>query len=174
MSGRRRERRRRHATVIGRWAALAGGILIALVVLAVLYVRSADADYRRGEKQAIELARAQAGLAEADRAVLYTWDETLWIVIGKNHEGEPIIVWERESGLETARMAEGYSEEQILEQFRKDRPGARIIRMLPGWFQDMPVWEIRYAPSPDTKEQGLDFYSFRTGNLLKTYTLLGE
>lgn len=170
----RSERRRRRTLSFGRWAALTTGILLSLFLLAILYVRNADADYRLGEKQAIALARAQAGLTEADRAVSYTWDETLWIVIGKNQEGEQIIVWERESGIETARMEEGFTEKEILEEFRKSRPGARLIRVLPGWFHGMPVWEIRYAKASDAKEQGLDFYSFRTGQLLKTYTLLGE
>jgi len=172
-SGRNGRRRRRMAW-FWQWAALAGVVFIAVCVLAVIYVRNADAEYRHGERRAIELARTEADLAEADQVVFYTWDESLWIVIGKNREGTPIIVWERESGVESMPLAEGHTEEEILERFRRDKPDARLVRVLPGWFNGMPVWEIRYMPVPGTKEQALDFYSFRTGQHLKTYTLLGE
>lgn len=167
-------RRRMPLMSIGRWIALGSGVLLSAALLAVIYVRAADADYRREERQAVELAREQAWLVQVDRAVFYTWDESLWIVFGKDPEGRDIIVWERESGIEAMPLDAGYNESQIRERFRADRPSARLIRMLPAWFNGGPAWEIRYVPAPGSKQQGIDFYSFSSGTLLKTYTLLGE
>ena len=174
MSRTRTKRQRRRGITITQWIALTSGVLLSALLLVVLYVRSADAEYRQGESQALELARTQAGIVQADRVLSYTWDETLWIVIGKNEEDRDLIVWQRESGIETAYLEEGFAEAEIIASFQADRPSARLIRILPGWFHGIPVWELRYYPDPDSSEQGLDFYSFRTGKLLKTYTLLGE
>ncbi len=175
MSLSRTESRRRMPVMsFGRWAAFGIGVLLLAAFVAVIYVRSADAEYRSEEKRAALLAMAQAGLSEVDQVVSYTWDETLWIVFGKNQEGRDMVVWERENGIEAMGLDEGYNEEQIRHRFKSDRPSAKLIRMLPAWFHGEPAWEIRYAVAPGSDLQCIDFYSFRTGRLLKTYTLPGE
>lgn len=164
-------RRRLPVMTPARWAAAAVTILVAAVMSAVLYFRGVDAEYREEEERAIRLAIEQGGLVQADRAVSYTWDETMWIVIGKDQEGQDWIVWERADGLEKRKISDGYSEARIRERFAAERPSARPIRVLPGWFEGRPVWEIRYERTPGSDQQGIDFYSFEDGTLLQTYDL---
>nr|WP_240353833.1 DUF5590 domain-containing protein [Cohnella algarum] len=137
-------------------------------------VRNADADYRRDEAEAIELAKTEAGLTSIDSAVKHVWEETVWVVIGKDAEGVARIVWVRESGAANDALANGLSQDQAEQRFASERPGAKIVRILPGWFQDRPAWEIRYVADPETERQAIDFYAFEDGAKLKTYELPGR
>ena len=167
-------RRRLPALSLGRWIFAGFLLLLALAVSAVLFIRSEDAGYRRDENRAIQLAKNQGGLTEVERAELYTWNETLWIVIGKDANNESWIIWERNDGLVKKKLSEGFSESRIRERFASERPSADPIRVLPGWFSGQPVWEIRYYKTRSTRQQGIDFYSFQDGTLLQTYDLPGN
>ncbi|WP_276351545.1 DUF5590 domain-containing protein [Cohnella caldifontis] len=167
-------RRRLPGMTLSRWLAAFVTLVVLAVLGVVLYVRSADAGYRGEERNAVRLAESQAGLTEIESAVSYTWNETLWVVLGKDRDGVEWFVWEREGGIEKMKLSDGYSEARIRERFAIDRPSARVIRILPGWAFDQPIWEIRYKKAPRADQQSIDFYSFRDGTLLKTYDLPGS
>jgi uncharacterized protein YpmB len=167
-------RRRLPFMSFSRWLAAIASLIVLAALAVVLYVRSAEAGYRAEERAAVRLAEAQAGLTEIERVETYTWSETLWVVQGKDREGTDWFVWEREGGIEKMKLSEGWSEDRIREQFAASRPSATVIRVLPGWAFDQPVWEIRYKRTPDASRQCIDFYSFRDGTLMKTYDLAGN
>jgi uncharacterized protein YpmB len=166
-------RRRLPALSLIRWLFLATLILLMLASFLVLYIRSVDADYRGGENRALALAKVQGGLTEIGEIVLYTWDEPIWIVRGRDHDNVEWILWERNDGIVKEKVSEGYSEPRIRERFAADRPAADPVRVLPGWFAGQPVWEIRYIRAPLSRQQSIDFYSFKDGTVLKTYVLPG-
>lgn len=151
-----------------------GALLLVLVVsIFVVYVRSMDAGYREEEGRAIAVAKSEGGLAEIEETVLHTWVEPIWIVRGKDKEGQEWIVWERKDGIVKEKAEDGLDEKRVRARFDSDRPDADVIRVLPGWFMDRPVWEIRYKKIPKSQLQSIDFYSFKEGTLLKTYDLPG-
>ncbi|WP_123040760.1 DUF5590 domain-containing protein [Cohnella candidum] len=175
MSLSRTESRRRLTSLsMGKWVA-AGIVFVALLVLAfVLYVRTADSSYRADERRAVTIAKVQGGLTDIDQAVWYTWDDSLWIVSGQDKDGQSWILWERSDGIVKEKASDGYTESRIRERFAADRPAAVPLRVQPGWFGGMPAWEIRYRKSPASDQQGIDFYSFKEGALLKAYDLPGN
>jgi uncharacterized protein YpmB len=166
--------RRRSPLTPGRWALLIGGFLLFLLVLFVVTVRNADADYRRDEARAVATAKTEAGLKRIGSVSMHVWDETVWVVTGKDAEGVEWIVWERASGLVKEKLEDGLSEKRIRELFASQHPGSDIVRLLPGWFDNQPAWEIRYVADPDTGRQSIDFYAFKDGTKLKTYDLPGR
>jgi len=167
--------RSRSAIPVWRWVWLAV-LFAALVFLSfALYVRSAEADYRAGETKAIQLAKQTAGLKKTEDAVKHVWDDTVWVVIGKDADGNEMFVWELPDGSVVKEMAaDGLTEAAMAARFREQSGGKRILRMLPGWFQGQPVWEIRYESDPKTDRQAIDFYAFKDGTKLKTYDLPGK
>jgi len=154
----------------GRWFILIAGFVLFAIVCFVLFIRSADSDYRRAEEQAIRIAKTEGGLKDIDETVRHTWDETVWIVSGKDAEGEAWTVFQRQDGIVRLKASEHLSEEQMLEKFAQSH-GGEPIRVMPGWFKDGPAWEIRYWREQGEEHQSLDFYSFTDGAMLKTYVL---
>ena len=154
---------------------IGAGLLLFLAVGAVLSVRTADADYRRDERQAHALAKREAGLIEIRESVHYTWEESMWILRGRDAEGVEWYVWQRADGIVKEKASDVLGEADALRLFREQRPDADVIRVLPGWFQNEPAWEIRYKQikGPNTRGQAVDFYAFRGGGRLKTYDLPG-
>jgi len=175
MSLSRSENRKRAPLMTpGRWILLIAGFLLFAAVWFVLYVRTADADYQSEENRAIKLAKQEAGLKSASEAYKHVWEETVWVVVGKDAEGVKWFVWEKQDGIVKEREDDGESKDEIADRFGVEHPGKKIVRLMPGWFQGQPAWEIRYVADPSNGRQAIDFYSFKEGSKLKTYDLPGK
>ncbi|RED60400.1 DUF5590 domain-containing protein [Cohnella lupini] len=162
--------RRMPSLSLVRWLVIVTGFVVFVLVSFFLYVRSADSDYRRAENVAIRIAKEQASLTDITEAVTHTWDETVWIVSGKDAEGEEWMIFERSSELVRRKISESISKKQMLAKFSQEHTGTPI-RIMPGWFENQPVWEIRYWNEKSKENQSIDFYSFNDGTLMKTYVL---
>jgi uncharacterized protein YpmB len=175
MSPSRAESRSRLASMsIGRWIFVIAGFLLFLAVLFMIYIRSVDSGYRGEQKRAMALAQSQAGLTRIDGAVQYTWEETVWVVRGRDRDKQSWIVWERKDGLVKEKESDNFSMTQMRDRFAAEHPSAKSIRILPGWFNNQPVWEIRYDDrASSTRHPSISFYSFKDGSLLNTYVLPG-
>jgi uncharacterized protein YpmB len=155
-----------------RWSIIILGFLVFVAVSLVLYIRSADSGYRSSESTAIRIAKNQADLAEISEVDLHTWEDTVWVVTGKDAAGETWMVWELKDRIVKLKVKDYLSEKQIIGKFSADHNGKTSIRVLPGWFQGKPIWEIRYWDDESVKQyQSIDFYSFEDGTQLKTYRL---
>ncbi|TFE30040.1 DUF5590 domain-containing protein [Cohnella luojiensis] len=155
---------------LARWFIVLTGFFVFVAVSFFLYVRSADSEYRNSETNAIRIAKEQGGLTEIDEAVTHTWNETVWVVSGKDADGENWMIFERVDEIVRKKLSENMSEKQMLAKFSEEHNGTPI-RIIPGWFNGGPVWEIRYWNENSNEYQSLDFYSFENGSMLKTYVL---
>ncbi|WP_217594999.1 DUF5590 domain-containing protein [Cohnella sp. GbtcB17] len=166
------ERRRQSPWTGWRLTLIALGFLVFVAVVFVVYVRSADADYRGEERAAAAKAKQEAGLTEVDNVSKHVWDDSVWVVEGKDASDTDWFVWLRKDGVVKEKASEGYDAERIRSRFNADHPGKKIARLLPGWFSEQPAWEIRYFDDPASKRQAIVFYSFKDGSLLRTYNLV--
>ncbi|TJY44309.1 hypothetical protein E5161_02680 [Cohnella pontilimi] len=175
MSPRRADKRSGHTTMsMGRWMFVLAGFLLFCAVMLVIFVRSVNAGYRADEQHAIAVAKEQSGLTEVDEAVQYTWEEPVWVVRGRDGNNQTWFVWERKDGILKKQENGNYSEAQIRERFSAEHPTAQSIRVVPGWFDNRPVWEFRYEDLADGNQRpSISFYSFEDGTLLNTYVLPG-
>ncbi|MFC5467726.1 DUF5590 domain-containing protein [Cohnella suwonensis] len=157
---------------LAKWGILVAGFVVFVLVCFYLYVRSSDKDYRSVENRAVRIAKQQAGLKEVTDAASHTWDETVWIVSGKDADGESWVVFEKSDGVVKEKTTDNLTKKQMLAKFESEHEGASApIRMIPGWFKGQPAWEIRYWNNDDHLHQSLGFYSFKDGTMLKTYVL---
>ena len=175
MSLSRAEERKRPPIMTGRrWTLLILGFLVFVIVIFVIYVQSAGAGYRNEKDDAIRLAKKEAGIAKTTDAVKHVWDESVWVVTGKDADGVKWIVWERQAGIVKEKEDDGLNEAAAKRRFAEEHPGQQIVRVLPGWFENQPAWEIRYVSDPESERQAIDFYAFKDGTKLKTYDLPGK
>ncbi|CAI6081040.1 DUF5590 domain-containing protein [Cohnella sp. JJ-181] len=166
--------RRRHSAWTGwRLTLVIAGFLVFVAVVFAVFVRSADADYRGEERSAIARAKQEAGLTEIEGASKHVWEESVWVVRGKDAAATEWFVWLREDGSVKEKAEDGLDEAAAAARFQADHPGKKIVRQLPGWFAGQPAWEIRYIDDPASKRQAILFYSFKDGSQLKTYSLIG-
>ncbi|MFC3801347.1 DUF5590 domain-containing protein [Cohnella sp. GCM10012308] len=166
------ERRRQSAWTGWRLTLIVLGFLVFVAVVFVVYIRSADAEYRGEERAAVAKAKQEAGLIKIGNVSKHVWDDSVWVVEGKDASDTDWFVWLRQDGSIKEKSGDGYSEEGIRDRFNSDHPGKKIVRLLPGWFSGQPAWEIRYIDDPDSKRQAIVFYSFKDGNALRTYNLV--
>lgn len=154
-----------------RWLVLLCGFGLFVIVSFVLFIRSADSNHRDAEIKAMQIAGQYIDFSHIDYAVSHTWDETVWVVKGKDSAGEHWMVFERKDEVVKLKLSENIPEKQIRQKFSDERSGLKPIRVLPGWFQGQPVWEIRYWSQIGSKHQAIDFYSLKDGSRIKTYEL---
>jgi uncharacterized protein YpmB len=154
-----------------RWLVLLCGFALFVIVCFVLFIRSADSNHRDAEIKAMRIAKQYVDFSHIDYAVTHSWDETVWVVKGKDSQGEQWMVFERKEEVVKLKLSENTSEKQIRQHFSDEHAGLKPIRVLPGWFQGQPVWEIRYWSQNGSKHQAYDFYSLKDGARIKTYDL---
>ncbi|MFC4598052.1 DUF5590 domain-containing protein [Cohnella hongkongensis] len=157
----------------GRWLILIAGFLLFVAVSFVLYVRSADSDYRRGEQQAIRAAKEQGELVRVDEVYRHTWQDTVWIVRGEDAGGEAWTLFLLQEEIVRKKASENMTEQQMRAKFAEAH-SAEPIRMMPAWFNGQAAWEIRYRDAGDEERQSLEFYSFENGSLIRTYVLSSQ
>ncbi len=162
--------RRMPSLSLVKWLVILTGFVLFVLVSFYVYVRSADSDYRRAENNAIRIAKEQGSLTDISEAISHTWDETVWVVSGKDADGQDWMIFERSNELVRRKVSENMSKKQMLAKFSQEH-GGTPIRIIPGWFENQPVWEIRYWNEKSKENQSIDFYSFYDGTMMKTYVL---
>ncbi|MDG0789632.1 DUF5590 domain-containing protein [Cohnella ginsengisoli] len=119
------ERRRLSAWTGWRLTLIALGFLVFIAVVFVVYIRNADAGYRGEERAAVSRAKQEAGLTEIDAVSKHVWDDSVWVVEGKDASDTDWFVWLRDDGAVKEKVADGYGEDGIRSRFNADHPGKK-------------------------------------------------
>ena len=127
------------------------------------------------ELQAEKLAQQKAGLKETSSAEKYVWDEPVWIVRGKNAEGQDMIVWLPQEGDPLLREASTSRTSQDIRGIIKQRqPDANIHHVRAGMLGGQPAWEVFYTRKLGQTRYYDDFYQFQSGAYITTYSLTSK
>jgi uncharacterized protein YpmB len=155
-----------------KWSLLAAVCLIAVLIGLNQFYRYIQSPVWAEEREAEAEAVQTAGLKSAVDSHKFVWDETVWVVEGKDRNDEDVYVWLTEGGPLTINAKDGLTKEQMKERFLADKPDANVSHMTIGMVGGEPVWEIFYT----RKEASItysyyDFYRFRDGTFIVTYKL---
>jgi uncharacterized protein YpmB len=84
-----------------------------------------------------------------------------------------LIVWISDSEIHTEYVSDGLNDKDLRAQFALKEPTAKLLRILPGKFMDMYIWELYYKkPGKSGKlTYYYDYINFKDGALLDTYNL---
>lgn len=153
---------------------LSAAAVVALVLAAVLYYMAVQRPLWDGRDRAARLALSETPVETIDKKYVFNGETSYHVIIGKDKDGREWIVWvDEEGGVLTAATDEGVSEQEVRKLLRQRRPDAEVIRIVPGFKDGETVWEVYYRQREQDggTRRYYDYYRFRDGEWLETYTL---
>lgn len=146
------------------------GIIILLVISigagSFIYLNSTK-PVRAAESKAVEIAKQETDLSEAEDFNLYHGTETFYVIEGKDHDGTSIYVWipEKKGKIVSLKHSDGISKNEAINRLKQEKNAAEIVSVRLGMEKNIPLWEIHYRSGSNL----INYYyiDFKTGEWLK-------
>lgn len=119
------------------------------------------------ERQATTIAKRYANLKTRTDFYIYNRENTYYTVAGKNNKGQRIlvIVPQKNGSVRAVKQSTGLTEQQALAQVKSNEHPKRVLKAVPGIFNDKVVWEVTYLNSKGNL--CYDLINFKTGSYVQ-------
>lgn len=119
------------------------------------------------ERQATTIAKRYANLKTRTNFYIYNRENTYYTVAGKNNKGQRIlvIVPQKNGSVRVVKQSTGLTEQQALAQVKSNEHPKRVLKAVPGIFNDKVVWEVTYLNSKGNL--CYDLINFKTGSYVQ-------
>ena len=119
------------------------------------------------ERQATTIAKRYANLKTRTGFYIYNRENTYYTVAGKNNKGQRIlvIVPQKNGSVRIVKQSTGLTEQQALAQVKSNEHPKRVLKAVPGIFNDKVVWEVTYLNSKGNL--CYDLINFKTGSYVQ-------
>lgn len=119
------------------------------------------------ERQATTIAKRYANLKTRTDFYIYNRENTYYTVAGKNNKGQRIlvIVPQKNGSVWVVKQSTGLTEQQALAQVKSNEHPKRVLKAVPGIFNDKVVWEVTYLNSKGNL--CYDLINFKTGSYVQ-------
>lgn len=119
------------------------------------------------ERQATTIAKRYANLKTRTDFYIYNRENTYYTVAGKNNKGQRIlvIVPQKNGSVRVVKQSTGLTEQQALAQVKSNEHPKRLLKAVPGIFNDKVVWEVTYLNSKGNL--CYDLINFKTGSYVQ-------
>lgn len=119
------------------------------------------------ERQATTIAKRYANLKTRTGFYIYNRENTYYTVAGKNNKGQRIlvIVPQKNGSVRVVKQSTGLTEQQALAQVKSSEHPKRVLKAVPGIFNDKVVWEVTYLNSKGNL--CYDLINFKTGSYVQ-------
>jgi len=119
------------------------------------------------ERQATTIAKRYANLKTRTDFYIYNRENTYYTVAGKNNKGQKIlvIVPQKNGSVRIVKQSTGLTEQQALAQVKSNEHPKRVLKAVPGIFNDKVVWEVTYLNSKGNL--CYDLINFKTGSYVQ-------
>ena len=119
------------------------------------------------ERQATTIAKRYANLKTRTDFYIYNRENTYYTVAGKNNKGQRIlvIVPQKNGSVRVVKQSTGLTEQQALAQVKSNEHPKRVLKAVPGIFNDKVVWEVTYLNSKGNLSY--DLINFKTGSYVQ-------
>lgn len=119
------------------------------------------------ERQATTIAKRYANLKTRTDFYIYNRENTYYTVAGKNNKGQRIlvIVPQKNGSVRVVKQSTGLTEQQALAQVKSNEHPKRVLKAVPGIFNDKVVWEVTYFNSKGNL--CYDLINFKTGSYVQ-------
>lgn len=119
------------------------------------------------ERQATSIAKRYADLKTRTGFYIYNRENTYYTVAGKNNKGQKIlvIVPQKNGSVRIVKQSTGLTEQQALAQVKSNEHPKKVLKAVPGIFNDKVVWEVTYL-----NQKGnlcYDLINFKTGSFVQ-------
>ncbi|MFD0619272.1 DUF5590 domain-containing protein [Paenibacillus sp. GCM10027629] len=158
-----------------RWIVIIISVIILILLGLHLYYRNVQSGEWIAEDRATKAALEQSSLKKVTGIQKSVWEDVYYIVNGLDEQDQNLVVWVNQEGtsVHTEQLKQGSTKEAIQEKVLSRSPGADIITIVPGIWEQQYVWQVFYkASKPNEKvHYYYDFYRFSDAGYLTTYTL---
>lgn len=118
-------------------------------------------------RQTVSMAERYAHLKDPGRFYIYNRESTYYTIAGRNQKNQPILVIVPQHGgnLRVLKQNAGISEANVRAMTQTNRHPSKILKIVPGIFNDKVVWEVTY-----TNHKGklcYDLVNFKTGHYVQ-------
>ena len=119
------------------------------------------------ERQATTIAKRYANLKTRTDFYIYNRENTYYTVAGKNNKGQRIlvIVPQKNGSVRVVKQSTGLTEQQALAQVKSNEHPKRVLKAVPGIFNDKVVWVVTYLNSKGNL--CYDLINFKTGSYVQ-------
>ena len=119
------------------------------------------------ERQATTIAKRYANLKTRTDFYIYNRENTYYTVAGKNNKGQRIlvIVPQKNGSVRVVKQSTGLTEQKALAQVKSNEHPKRVLKAVPGIFNDKVVWEVTYLNSKGNL--CYDLINFKTGSYVQ-------
>lgn len=119
------------------------------------------------ERQATTIAKRYANLKTRTDFYIYNRENTYYTVAGKNNKGQRIlvIVPQKNGSVRVVKQSTGLTEQQALAQVKSNEHPKRVLKAVPGIFNDKVVWEVTYLNNKGNL--CYDLINFKTGSYVQ-------
>lgn len=119
------------------------------------------------ERQATTIAKRYANLKTRTDFYIYNRENTYYTVAGKNNKGQRIlvIVPQKNGSVRVVKQSTGLTKQQALAQVKSNEHPKRVLKAVPGIFNDKVVWEVTYLNSKGNL--CYDLINFKTGSYVQ-------
>ncbi|MGQ3490624.1 cell wall elongation regulator TseB-like domain-containing protein [Limosilactobacillus mucosae] len=119
------------------------------------------------ERQATTIAKRYANLKTRTDFYIYNRENTYYTVAGKNNKGQKIlvIVPQKNGSVRIVNQSTGLTEQQALAQVKSNEHPKKVLKAVPGIFNDKVVWEVTYLNSKGNL--CYDLINFKTGSYVQ-------
>jgi uncharacterized protein YpmB len=145
-------------------------IVIILVIISgagIFVYQNAMNPVKSAEEKAVQIAKEETDLVEAEDFHLYHGEEPYYVIKGKNEKGTNIYVWipEKEGRIIVRKVSDGVSKQEAVDKLLEEKKPKEIISVRLGMEKNIPLWEIYYRSEGDL----INYYyvDFKTGEWLK-------
>ncbi|MEO3947509.1 DUF5590 domain-containing protein [Gorillibacterium sp. CAU 1737] len=147
--------------------------VLLLLVLAYRFYLSIQSDIWDEEKVAIATAKSQTSLQSVTQVDPFVGDVPMMVVQGTDSEGRNIFVWVSGDQTHTEYADNGITKESVRTQTLEQNPGAELMRIVPGVYNDEYAWQSFYRVKGEDGKKRLyySFYRFTDGKLLDRWLL---
>ncbi|MDC2830752.1 DUF5590 domain-containing protein [Limosilactobacillus mucosae] len=119
------------------------------------------------ERQATSIAKRYANLKTRTGFYIYNRENTYYTVAGKNNKGQKIlvIVPQKNGSVRIVKQSTGLTKQQALAQVKSNEHPKKVLKAVPGIFNDKVVWEVTYL-----NQKGnlcYDLINFKTGSFVQ-------
>lgn len=143
-------------------------ILIILILLVGWSIYAVGNHPRaEAERQATTIAKRYAHLKKPTDFYIYNREHTYYTVAGKNQKGQNIlvIVPQKNDSVRIVKQSTGLTEQQVIAKVKNGEHPKRVLKAVPGVFNDKVVWEVTYL-----NQKGnlcYDLINFKTGSYVQ-------
>ncbi|MFZ7943065.1 MULTISPECIES: DUF5590 domain-containing protein [Bacillaceae] len=142
-------------------------VLIVILGIAIKIYFSSVEPVKAAEKKSIELAKNKVQFSEVQDFHIYNGLETVYVIEGKNKQGEQVIVWipEKSKKVFVKKAKKGLSKEKAVQKLLQEKNPKKIVSVRLGMEKNIPLWEIYYR----SENNLINYYyvHFETGEWLK-------